>query len=82
MTRRMGRWGLLCLVLLFFAAPAANAVTPVGPPTVTIEQPTTDPTYVTANSTVDLSGSASDDVAVTSVTWTNGDTGDSGIALG
>lgn len=40
-------------------------------PTVEITSPTSEPTYTTNASTVSLSGTASDDVEVTSVTWTN-----------
>src|SRR5436853_269094 len=83
LTRRIGRWGLLCLVVLSFAVLPANALAAdTVDPTVTIEQPTTDPTYVTSGSTVDLGGSASDDVGVTSVTWANAATSDTGTATG
>ena len=40
-------------------------------PTVTITAPTSDSTYTTSNSQLDIDGTASDNVAVTSVRWTN-----------
>jgi outer membrane protein assembly factor BamB len=40
-------------------------------PSVTITAPTSEATYATNQSTVDLSGTASDDEGVTSVTWAN-----------
>src|SRR3972149_144424 len=51
------------------------------PPTVTINSPTSNPTYITGSSVVTLGGIASDDVGVTQVTWTN-DRGGSGTATG
>ena len=51
------------------------------PPTVTITSPTTSPTYSTTNVTIGLAGSATDNVGVTQVTWTNS-RGGSGIASG
>lgn len=60
-----------------------SSSTPLSaPPTATITSPTSSPTYnngATAN--VNLGGTASDDVAVTSVTWSN-DRGGSGTATG
>ena len=40
-------------------------------PTVAISSPTSDPTYSTTSSTLYISGTASDDMGVTQVTWTN-----------
>jgi parallel beta-helix repeat protein len=57
-------------------------VMPTSPPTCTISSPTSDPTYFTALSAVNLGGTASDDVGVTSVTWSNAATGASGTATG
>lgn len=54
-------------------------------PVLAIEQPTASPTYTTATAAITLSGSASDNVAVTSVTWACTDqtcTADSGTATG
>jgi hypothetical protein len=51
-------------------------------PSVSITAPTTSPTYSTSVSTLALSGTAADDVAVTSVTWSNPATGTSGTAIG
>src|SRR4051794_25204422 len=82
LARRMVRWGLVCLVALFFALPAASAVADPDTtnPSIVIEQPTNDDTYVTAASTVNLAGSASDDIAVDHVTWSNAANGTSGTA--
>ncbi len=51
------------------------------PPTVTITTPTTGTTYSTPTSPLTLGGSASDNVAVTQVTWSN-NRGGSGTASG
>jgi hypothetical protein len=51
-------------------------------PTVFITSPTSGSTYTTSSLTVNLGGTASDDVGVTSVTWSNAATGDSGTASG
>ncbi len=40
-------------------------------PTVTITSPTSDPTYTTTSSILNLGGTASDNVGVTQVTWSN-----------
>ena len=50
-------------------------------PTVVISGPTTAATYSTPNATIALSGTATDDIAVTQVTWTNSG-GGSGTATG
>jgi hypothetical protein len=50
-------------------------------PTITITSPTSNPTYLTSSSTVSLGGTASDNVGVTQVTWSN-DRGGSGTASG
>jgi hypothetical protein len=53
---------------------------PAGPPTVTINAPTSSPNMTTATTPLTtLAGTAADDVGVTSVTWTN-DRGGSGVA--
>jgi outer membrane protein assembly factor BamB len=52
-----------------------------APPTCTIIAPASDP-YYTESPTVTLSGIASDDKAVTSVTWSNAATGGLGTASG
>lgn len=59
----------------------------IGPPpdtidtTVTIAQPTSADTYITDQSTITLSGTALDNVGITSVTWQN-DRGGNGTASG
>jgi|GEM_PF-2439780 len=50
-------------------------------PVVTITSPTLDLAYATSNDSITLGGTASDDTAVTQVTWTN-DRGGSGTAVG
>ena len=50
-------------------------------PTITIAKPTSADTYITDQSTITLSGTASDNEGVTSVTWTNSQ-GGSGTASG
>jgi hypothetical protein len=50
-------------------------------PTVTILTPTTNPTCSTSNGAISLSGSASDDIGVSEVTWSNS-LGGSGLAAG
>jgi len=50
-------------------------------PTVTITSPTSSPTYTTTGSSLTLQGTASDNVGVTQVTWTNS-RGGSGTATG
>src|SRR3990170_3161062 len=50
-------------------------------PTVAITSPTSNPTYITGSNGLTLGGTASDDVGVTQVTWTN-DRGGSGPATG
>jgi len=79
-------------VTYFYQASAVNAVgegprsgevwaTPTVPPTCTIDSPASDPFYTTSTQ-VDFSGTASDDIEVTSVTWSNAATGASGTATG
>ncbi|MBN2020809.1 MAG: hypothetical protein JW749_11370 [Sedimentisphaerales bacterium] len=51
------------------------------PPTVTITNPTSNPTYLTSNSTISIGGTASDNIGVTQVTWSN-DRGGSGTCSG
>ena len=50
-------------------------------PTVTITAPTSGPTYITSTTPLTLGGTASDNVGVTQVTWTNSQ-GASGTATG
>jgi hypothetical protein len=59
-------------------APVAD----IQDPTVSITGPTSSPTYSTSVGTLALSGTATDNVAVTSVTWSNPATGASGTAIG
>jgi TM2 domain-containing membrane protein YozV len=51
------------------------------PPTVAITTPTANPTFTATTATLTLGGSASDNVGVTQVSWTN-DRGGSGVATG
>ncbi len=50
-------------------------------PTVTIASPTSSPTFTTTATTIDLAGTAADDVGVTQVSWVN-NRGGSGTASG
>ena len=63
----------------------ATEITGVPPdtqsPTISITSPTSSATYTTTNNTITLSGSASDNVGVTQVTWSNS-RGGSGTATG
>ena len=56
-------------------------VTDTTAPSVSITAPTSGSSYTTNNSTISLSGTASDNVGVTMVTWKN-DRGGSGTAVG
>jgi hypothetical protein len=51
-------------------------------PTITISSPTVADTTVVTTSTIDIGGSATDNVGVLLVTWVNAATGDSGVASG
>ena len=51
------------------------------PPSITITNPTFSPTYTTSGATISVGGFASDNKAVSAVTWTN-DRGGSGTATG
>lgn len=55
--------------------------TDVGAPLITITGPTAEPTYHTEANPITISGTASDDVKVSSVTWSN-DRGGSGVCTG
>ncbi|HXG62701.1 MAG TPA: metallophosphoesterase [Planctomycetota bacterium] len=52
------------------------------PPTITISSPTTGSSYSTTSSPVTLGGSASDNVGVSQIRWSNAATGSSGVAAG
>jgi len=62
----------------FFNPPFQDTVSP----TVVITQPTTDTTYETPFSEVELKGTAHDNIGVTQVTWTNVFTGATGFCTG
>ncbi|HXX62156.1 MAG TPA: triple tyrosine motif-containing protein, partial [Bacteroidota bacterium] len=51
-------------------------------PTIQITHPTSKPTYPTDQATVNISGTASDNVGVTEITWVNSSTGAAGTASG
>ncbi len=51
-------------------------------PTIQITTPTSNPTYLTNQATINVSGTASDNVGVTEVTWVNRRTGVTGTASG
>ena len=69
-------------VLHTLAVEADYVHTEKGMPTVAITSPTTDATWITSNPSMTLSGTANDNVGVTSVTWRNAATGASGDATG
>lgn len=52
-----------------------------GAPTISISNPTSDPTYATDQATLSIGGTASDQAALTQVTWAN-DRGGSGTCTG
>src|SRR5207245_10335596 len=52
------------------------------PPTVAITSPTSNPTFSTSTTPLTLGGTASDNVGVTQVTWTNNRGGGNGTAVG
>ena len=58
-----------------------SALADAIPPSVTITSPTTSTSYSTSSHTIDLSGTAIDNVGVSQVTWSN-DRGGSGTASG
>ncbi len=62
--------------------PGDGTPTDTQSPSVTITIPTSEAVYVTDQETVDLSGSASDDQGVASVTWANVSTGTGGNCTG
>lgn len=62
--------------------PGDGTPTDIQSPSVTITTPTSEAVYVTDQQTLDLSGSASDDQEVASVTWVNVNTGASGNCTG
>lgn len=51
-------------------------------PTIQITTPTSNPIYPTSDTTINIFGTASDNVGVTEVTWVNSSTGATGIASG
>lgn len=68
------------------STPAADdpTLTPAvtgAPPTITITSPTSDPTFTATTLSVNLAGTATDDLGITSVTWST-DLGASGTATG
>jgi len=52
------------------------------PPTITISGPTSDPVFTTADATLDLSGTASDDTGVVQITWSSNRGAAEGKAVG
>jgi hypothetical protein len=64
-----------------FSSALAFMVPSGTPPTVTVQTPTTSPTYSTTAATLALAGSASDDRGVAQVSWSNA-RGGSGTATG
>jgi parallel beta-helix repeat protein len=52
------------------------------PPSITITSPTTGPQYNTSAAIISLAGTASDNVALESIAWSNNATGANGVATG
>jgi hypothetical protein len=65
-------------ITVTYTPPAGDTM----PPVVTITTPTAAATFTTASSPITVGGTASDNVAVTTVTWFNAATGQSGTASG
>ncbi len=65
-------------LIVTFTPPGGDAI----PPIVAIQSPTSAPTLVTGANPVVLGGTAADNVAVTSIVWSNGATGQSGSVTG
>ena len=72
-----GNHGTDSLAVTYTAPPAPDAISP----TITIISPTSSSSYSTRSSPFTLGGSASDNIAVTQVRWTN-DLGGSGTCTG
>jgi hypothetical protein len=64
-----------------FLTQESGSSTDAAPPTTTITSPSSSATYSTTSSSVSLNGTASDNVGVTQVTWSNS-AGGSGTATG
>jgi hypothetical protein len=62
-------------------APGSAPPSDTSPPAVTIINPTAEPEYQAGTATISMSGTSSDDVGVTSVSWQN-DRGGGGTAIG
>jgi pimeloyl-ACP methyl ester carboxylesterase len=71
-----GNIGTASLAVIY-TPPPTDAISP----TVTITNPTTSPNYQASANPITLSGTASDNVGLTQVSWTN-DRGGSGVATG
>jgi hypothetical protein len=65
-------------ITLVFSPPAGDTV----PPAVAITSPTSGPTHDASSGPASLGGTASDNVSVSTVTWSNSATGASGTATG
>ncbi|HLF94942.1 MAG TPA: Ig-like domain-containing protein, partial [Planctomycetota bacterium] len=74
-TDNQGETGSAQLVVTYTPADTAN-------PTIVIVTPTPNATYTAASSPLALGGTASDDIGVTQVTWTNAGTAAGGTASG
>jgi|GEM_PF-2178340 len=77
-TTRSTRSGTLTVAQNTFTLSQTGDTTP---PVVTITSPTSSPTYATSSSTLNIAGTASDNVSVAAVTWSN-NRGGSGRATG
>src|SRR5689334_21532363 len=71
----------VALIVAAFTIPA-RAARDTTPPSITITSPTTASTWTASGTPLALAGTASDNVGVKSVKWTNATTGGSGTASG
>ena len=72
-----GRYGTDTLTVTYSTGTSSDTVAP----SITISSPTTDPSHTTSSGTLSLGGSASDNVGVTQIIWSN-DRGGSGTLPG
>ncbi|MCZ6692209.1 MAG: hypothetical protein O7H41_21710 [Planctomycetota bacterium] len=86
--RRIGSYGvLLCAIALAVGCGGgqhggSGGAGDIAPPTITIETPTTGPTYETDHTPITVAGTATGAVSIARVTWHNDTTGDSGLGQG
>ena len=80
-TSASARTGTLLIAGQSFTVTQSGVARDATPPIVTITDPTRDSTFMTSDPNLSISGTATDNVGVTLVTWIN-DQGGGGIAVG